>query len=71
MKVDNITIAPVCQDAAALYELWTQRNMGGYSDDFYDFMTTPSAARERFLAQQSRTVSMVGNLMLNEITAAE
>jgi len=69
MKSDNRTVAPQTTEAEAVFELWKEDNMGNYSEDFYDFMTTPSSARTRFMASLELSGSFKGKLMFNDITA--
>ena len=67
MKKNNIIISPQIEDAATLFQAWTEENLGT-EDHFYDFMTTPSTRRSLFLAQHSVDVSRDGDFVTQNYT---
>ena len=62
MKKNNIIIAPQIEDTATLFQAWAEENFGT-EDQFYEFMTTPSARRSLFLAQHNVDVSRDGDFV--------
>lgn len=67
MKQNNIIIAPQIANNATLFQAWAEENFGT-EDQFYDFMTTPSAWRSLFLAQHSVDVSRDGDFVTQNYT---
>ncbi len=48
MKTNNIVAAPQVHNVSSAFEIWRATYMGSRKD-FYDFMTTPTIERERFI----------------------
>lgn len=63
MNNNNISIAPQTQTVHDLYEVWQASNFGT-EEQFYEFMTTPSAKRTAFLAEHQAEVSIIDNFMM-------
>lgn len=55
MNSNNIIAAPQVTSVSELYDLWRAEGAAGSRADFFALLTSPSAARARFL--QARTVS--------------
>lgn len=51
MERDSITAAPQVADTDALYRRWSEGHTGT-KEDFFRFMTVPSAERSVFLSSQ-------------------
>ncbi len=68
MEKNNTTIAPQTNDADSLFAVW-RRNHVGNKEDFFTFMTTPDAERDRFLATVNVTGNISGRLITNNVTA--
>lgn len=48
MEKNGIIAAPEVEGVGDLYGIWS-RHFVGTREDFYEFMTTPSAGRQEFL----------------------
>lgn len=68
MEKNNIVLAPQCGDVKKLYTEW-KRIHHGSRDDFYLFMTTPSADREAFINNMQIEVSFIGSMALQTLFA--
>lgn len=63
MKQNAIVTAPQLEDIEAAFSLWKEDHFGTHAD-FYDFMVTPTAAREEFLRRlRMRDPVIMGNIV--------
>ena len=61
----TIIAAPQVADMTRLRDSWRKLYLGT-DEDFYAFMTTPSAARSLFLASQTATTDTQNNILLKK-----
>lgn len=59
MKTNNIISAPQLDTVDDIYLQW-KKEYGVGRNKFYDFMTTPSAERSRFIEKCQLKISSVG-----------
>lgn len=59
MESNNILAAPQIADVDAFYTEW-RRNHVGSKKAFYEFMTTPSPERDRFLVEMDAVTEFAG-----------
>ena len=59
MESNNILAAPQIADVAAYYQEW-RRNHVGSRKVFYEFMTTPTPERDRFLVEKGAITEFSG-----------
>ena len=59
MESNNIIAAPQVKDVGHFYELWKRDHAGGLSS-FYEFMTTPTVERDKFISSSYHTVQFNG-----------
>ena len=62
MESNNIVAAPQVADIDTLFGIWKQTHSGS-KDDFYVFLTAPSAEREIFLSAFEREVIFDGAIV--------
>lgn len=60
METNDTVTAPQSSDVNAAYEEWSRKNYGS-RDEFYWFLTNPSAERDAFLCDEKATVH--GNII--------
>ncbi|MDE5643279.1 MAG: hypothetical protein K2F74_03030 [Muribaculaceae bacterium] len=70
MIQNSVTTAPESDSIAALYARWRQTR-AGTMDDFYRFMTTPTAEREFFLESCKVEISTADRTVTAIYKAAE
>lgn len=59
MESNNILAAPQIANAAAFYTEWRRNNVGSLNA-FYEFMTTPTPERDRFLIEMGAVTEFAG-----------
>lgn len=70
MTTDNLHAAPTITNADALCQQW-QQSHPATPDDFYRFITTPSAERTAFLATCSPDVTFIGSVAVQYIAVSQ
>ena len=63
MNNQNNLVAPQIDDIDEVYSLW-KNSTGGSRAQFYDFMTTPSVERNRFLMKLDVKNEFVNNCLI-------
>lgn len=59
MESNNILAAPQIANVAAFYQEWRRNHVGGLKV-FYEFMTTPTPERDRFLVDMGAVTEFSG-----------
>lgn len=62
MESNNIVTAPQVAEVDEYYEFWLRDHSGSLSS-FYDFMTTPTLARDEFLTQYEAKTQFNGSIV--------
>ena len=67
MKTNNIVSAPQIDNFDEIYTLWRdQFNAGRHA--FYEFMTTPSPERSRFILKCKLSVKFIGGVAIQTVS---
>lgn len=67
---NNQVSAPQISDAEQCYTLWKKQYRGSMND-FYRFMVTPSAQRNRFMNEAGYSVSAIGEVTILTVEAPD
>ena len=59
MERNNIIAAPQVADVDAAFDRWSENHIGS-RNDFYDFLTSPGAERDRFFSDNNTSVNFIG-----------
>ncbi len=70
MKQNALIAAPQLDDVMSAYDLWKEDHFGT-PGDFYDFMTTPNAARAEFLQRCKMRIPDFGGGVVTPIYTVE
>lgn len=62
MESNNILAAPQIADVDAFYTEWRRNYIGG-KKVFYEFMTTPSPERDRFMVEMGAITEFAGAIV--------
>lgn len=67
---NNPVSAPQISDAEQCYKLWKKQYRGSMND-FYRFMVTPSAQRNRFINDAGYSISAIGEVTTLTVKAPD